>query len=207
MDFQKIRKKSLASAKKLGYEVNPALPLLDDDLELRPQEEIVARSLALFAVIASSYGFDKSSAIQWLEQEGCIEYLSESERDFIENDEGDTAYFQSQVEGLNAFAWVLGVVKSIPFDSVCDNTLIRRFPDIKNGKSTSDYKAQSVVRSIDKIISACDLSYCLHWAIVDSGMNTRELPGDVGGHVIIERRRALEWMLSTTDWDEIGLDT
>lgn len=207
MDFQNIRKKSLSSAKNLGCEVYPDLPLLDDNLKLRPQEEIIGRSLALFAVIASSYGFDKSLAIRWLEQEDCIEYLSESERDFIENGEGDTSYFQSQVEALNTFAWVLGFVKSMPFDSLCDNTLIKRFPDIKNGKSSSGYKAQSAVRSIDKIISACDLSYCLHWAIVNSEMNAKDLPSDVCSHVVIERRRALEWILSTDDWDEISLDT
>ncbi|EEZ39305.1 DUF4272 domain-containing protein [Photobacterium damselae] len=207
MDLQKIRKKSLSSAEKLGYEINTILPLFDDGIKLRPQEEIVGRSLALFAVVACSYGFDKPSAIQWMVREGVIDYLSDSERSFLNDGEGDISFFQSQVEGLNAFAWALGFVKSIPFDSTCDNTLIKRFPDIKNDKSSSEYKTQSAVRSIAQIISACDLAYCLHWAIVNAEVNIQDLHGDVGRHVISERRRALEWILCTDDWDEISLDT
>ena len=57
--LQNIRKTSLVSAKKLGYEVNPALPLLDNDLKLRSQEEIVARSLAIDEsnLDSSDYGY------------------------------------------------------------------------------------------------------------------------------------------------------
>ena len=207
MNLQSIRKKSLNSAEKLGYEINTALPLLDDCIKLRPQEEIVGRSLALFVVVACSYGFDKSLAIQWMEQEGLIDFLSDSERSFLNDGKGHISFFQSQVEGLNAFAWALGFVKSMPFDSTCDNCLIRRFPDIKNDKGSSEYKTQSAVRSIAQIMSACDLAYCLHWAIVNAEVNDQDLHGVVGRHVIIERRRALEWMLCTDGWDEISLDT
>lgn len=207
MDFQKIRNESLRKAKKLGYETNPALPLLDSSLSLRPVDEVISRSLALFGVVAGSYGFDKKSAISWIMQECATDQLAETEREFLVSGEGDSAYFQSQVEGLNAFAWALGVVKSMHFDSVCDNTLIKLFPDIKNGKSSSEYRDQSQLRSIEEILSVCDLAYCLHWAVRDADVNNRDLPGCVASHVIVERRRALEWMLTTKDWDEVSLDT
>lgn len=207
MDLQKIREISLKSAKKLGYETNSDLPLLDDGIKVRPQQEIVGRSLALFAIVACSYSFDKSRAIQWLEKERVIDYLSDSERYYLNEREGNTSLFQSQVEGLNAFAWSLGFVKSIPFDSACDNSLIKRFPDIKNNGRSSEYKAKSAVRSSSQIITACDLAYCLHWAIVNAEVNNLDLHVNVEKHVIIERRRALEWMLCGDDWDELSLDT
>jgi len=144
--------------------------------------------------------------MRWLDQEGCIKYLSQSERDFIENDLGDPHYYQTQVEGLNVFAWVLQFVNSMSFESACSKTLISYFPDIKNGKSSSEFRNESLVRPLDEVISICDLSYCLHWAIVNSRISSDALP-QLGSHVVIERRRALEWMLSTVDWDEVNLDT
>ncbi len=208
MDFQIIREKSLASASNLGYPVNLELPLLSTDLKLRTEDEIIGRSLALHVVIACSYGYDKGSAIQWLIQEDCIDYLSESERDFLEdNKKNDNVNFQFQVEALNAFAWALGFVKAIAFDSVCDNRLVKCFPDLKNNESSTRYREKAKLRSINQIIPVSDLAYCLHWALVDSSLNDKELSVYIDSHVIIERRRALEWMLGTDDWDEISLDT
>jgi Domain of unknown function (DUF4272) len=202
MDLKKIRERSLLTAKSLGYEINSDLPILDEGLTLRSVDDLVGRSLALFAVVAGSYGFDKKSAITWLEKERAFSYLAESEKSFLVDHEGDSSYFQSQVEGLNAFAWSLNIVKQLEFDHVCENNLIKLFPDIKNNGDSSAYRAKSKSRSLEKITQVC-----LHWAIIQAQLEGKKLPGDVGPHVITERRRALEWMLSKEDWDELSLDT
>lgn len=207
MDFQIIRQESLKEAEKLGYETNPALPLLDDSISLRIKDEIIFRSLSLFSAVACSYGFNKKSASAWISSEKIESYLSGSEKAFITGDEGDDAFFRKQVEGLNAFAWVLGFVKTLDFGCVCDNTLIKKFPDIKNTKPSTEFKLKASVRSLDEIVSACDLAYCLHWAISDAAIEGREPQKAVGSNVIVERRRALEWVLSTDDWDDISLNT
>ena len=108
---------------------------------------------------------------------------------------------------LNAFAWALGFVGSLHFDSCCDDSLITCFPDLKNDGSSDDYKAHAKTRSIDQIVSACDLAYCLHWAVADANLRSKPIPGHVDAHIIVERRRALEWMLSSDDWDDVSLDT
>lgn len=207
MNLKKIREHSLLTAESLGYHTSADLPLLDDGVTLRPVEEFVGRSLALFATVAASYGFDKNRALSWLEGENLSIYLAESEKKFLINDEGDRCHIQSQVEGLNAFAWSLGIVNHLAFDRVCENNLIKHFPDIKNNGGSLAYRAKSELRSLRKIVQSCDLAYCLHWAVVQAQIEKKELPGDVRPHVIIERRRALEWMLGKDDWDEVSLDT
>ena len=207
MNLKKIREKSLAKAKSLGFETNSNLPLLDQGVILRTVDEIIERSLALFAVVAASYGFSKKSAISWLEKEGIYNRLVASEKSFLADDDGDVPFIQSQVEALNAYAWSLGIVNSFEFDQVCRNDLIRLFPDIKNNGNSMTYKAKAKLRCLEDIVTACDLAYCLHWAIVQSLLENKILHNDVGPHVIIERRRALEWMLSKDDWDELSLDT
>lgn len=207
MDLKKIRESSLIKARSLGYETNPDLPLLDEGLTLRSADEVICRSLALFAVVAGSYGFDKASAISWLKKEGAYSYLAESEKCFLVDGEGDSSYIQSQVEGLNAFAWSLGIVKQLEFDQICENNLIKLFPDIKNNGDSSAYRATAKIRDFELLVQACDLGYCLHWATVQAQLDGKNLPGDIGSHVIVERRRALEWMLCKDDWDELNLDT
>lgn len=207
MDLKKIRESSLIKARSLDYETNPDLPLLDDGLALRSANEVVGRSLALFAVIAGSYGFDKESAISWLQKEDAYSFLADSEICFLVDGEGDTPYIQTQVEGLNAFSWSLGIVKRLEFDQVCENNLIKLFPDIKNNGDSSSYRSKAKVRDLELIVQACDLAYCLHWAVVQAQLDGKKLPGDIGPHVIVERRRALEWMLCKDDWDELSLNT
>lgn len=159
VDLKKIRSESLLRTRKLGYQTNLSLPLLDQSMSLRPIDEIVNRSLVLFAIVACSYGFDRMSALRWIEQERLLDCLANSERKYLRFCEGDVTNFQSQVECLNAFAWVLGLVRSIPFDSVCDNTLIRRFPNIKNNGNSDKFRQKAKLRSFQQVISVCDLAY------------------------------------------------
>ncbi len=207
MDLKEIRQKSLSVAASLGYETNPDLPLLEGVVSVRSIEEVIDRSLALFATVAGSYGFDKKRALAWLEKEGAVCSLADSEKAFLIEEIGEVGSVQSQVEALQAFAWSLGIVKKMEFDQVCDNNLIKLFPDIKNDGSSDGFKSKSRLRDIEDIISACDLAYCLHWAVTQAGLENKTLPNDVAPHVIIERRRALEWLLGKEDWDDISLDT
>ena len=207
MNLNTIRDKSIQKAKAMGYEVNSSLPLLDDGISIRGNNEIIDRCLALFATVAGSYGFAKPDAIDWLNQEELDSVLSESESLFLKGSDSEKVHYQKQVEALNAFAWMLGYVKEMEFDQVCENNLISLYPDIKNKASSTEFRAKSNIRSLQEIVEKCDLSYCLHWAVTDAGLSNKRLPGDIGTHVIIERRRALEWALSNDEWDEVSLDT
>ena len=126
---------------------------------------------------------------------------------FLTEVDNQEAYYQKQVEALNAFAWVLGYVQEMEFDQVCANNLIALYPDIKNKASASEFRAKSNLRSMEEIVEKCDLAYCLHWAITDAQLANRRSPINIGTHVIIERRRALDWILCDQDWEEVSLDT
>jgi hypothetical protein len=70
-----------------------------------------------------------------------------------------------------------------------------------------EYKARVKLRTLEDIVIASDLAYCLHWAVTQACLENNMLPGNVDPYVIIERRRAFDWMLSLEDWDEVNLDT
>src|SRR3954471_22612960 len=60
MDLKLIREQSIQTAKQLGVDVSPTLPLLDAGLEMRGADEAISRLLAMNAVAAIAYGFDKT---------------------------------------------------------------------------------------------------------------------------------------------------
>ncbi|QUX96780.1 hypothetical protein C0J08_15860 [Marinomonas sp. CT5] len=207
MNFKEVRQSSEVKAGSLGYEINPYLPLLEGGFTLRTKEEIVDRSLALFSTVAAAYGFDKEKATEWAITVGVASSLAFSEKKFLNGGNGDNLFIQSQVEALNAFAWSLNIVGALAFDIKCQNNLITLFPDIKNGDNAADYRGKAKLRSVEEIVSAYDLSYCLHWAVTQALLDGESLPNSISPHVIIERRRALEWMLSSENWDDLSLDT
>lgn len=207
MNLKAIRDKSIKSALAIGIEVSSALPLLEDVIVIRDKNEILDRCLALFATIACSYGFDKIQAKEWLQKEGLDTSVPISELRFLSGEDKNKFFFQSQVEALNAFAWILGLIDTMDFEQVCDNNLVSLFPDIKNQQSSVAFKAKTNLISIEDIVEKCDLAYCLHWGIKNLKLENEKLPVNICAHVIVERRRAFEWVLSNESWDELGMDT
>jgi len=200
-----IRNQSLLQAKRLGYSRTPPLPLMECEiLQLRPQQVVAERALALSAVVAISFGLDRSSGRSWLEREGLRGALSAAESSFVEDARSAVAStFQAQVEALGIFAWALGYAPTLQFDQPLPFNLVKIYPDLRNKESSLRFIGACRLRARDELISTLDLAYCLHWCSVDA---PRPLTSSLL-HGVAERRRALEWMLSTEDWEAISLDT
>lgn len=207
MCFSEIRASSINAAARWGIYLPSTLPLLDESLSLRSSIEIVDRTLALGAAVAASYGLPRGQAVSWLNGESLHVALAETELEFLQGDESLTQDIQAQVETLCAFAWALGFLPSLDFGKPCPNHLVSVFPDYRAGDSSARFRAGANLRTLEHILAACDLAYCLHWSITQAALDGMHPAGRVDAYVVIERRRALEWMLSTTEWDDVFLDT
>ena len=209
INAKEMRKSSLAEAMLLGYPINKNLPLLEDIPKIKGLDEIVSRFLCMYAVVASSYGLPKEKAINWLKEEGLMESLSNREKRYLELDSNlaEKASMQWQVEALWALAWCAGCHDMLDFSDSCDDNFIQLLPDIAKKESKKLFCVNRMLRSKDEILAKLDLAYCLHWAVRDAEIHQRLIPGRVPGSVVIERRRALEWVVSQEAWDEVLLDT
>lgn len=59
-----------------------------------------------------------------------------------------------------------------------------------------------------EILDMIDLYYNYHWACVDHRINPQTKCGELNEEVVMERRRALEWLIcKDKNWDRISLDT
>jgi len=207
MDLRQIRDESIQVARRNGVAVPATLPLLDAGLGMRSADETVSRILAMNAVAATAYGFDKMKAISWLNQEAVTDWLSEQEKRFLFEGAGQSDRFKVQVEGMWALAWAMGIASELNFAKDCDNRFVMMLPNLKQSQRTADFRKKASPRPLEQVIAACDLAYCFHWSIRQSEISGNRPPGNLKPYVVVERRRALEWLLSKEAWDEITLDT
>ncbi|MCA3692717.1 DUF4272 domain-containing protein [Aquidulcibacter sp.] len=206
MVIDDIRDSSRSVLTAHGLFVPDGLPALDV-ANLRSFREILNRLFCLNAVAATSYGLDSTKAISWLHQEQLDEELTQPERCFLEHGKGDRDAFKVQIEGMWALAWAVNIVPEIDFWRDCNSGFVTLLPNLKTGESVTRTMGQAELRASDQIIAACDLSYCLHWIIREALIKGDQFPPDLKPYVVIERRRALEWMFSEDAWDMVSLDT
>lgn len=206
--MDRIRAQSLEKAQALGYAVNLSLPLLDQG-ELKTLPEVTSRFLSLYPVVACSYGYSKKDAVEWMTGEGVFDAVAESEKAYLDavTDGRQDAAMQWQVEGLWALAWCLSCHSTLDFSNVCAEDFVQMLPDLTRGESAAGFRETLVLRSAEQILEQLDLAYCLHWAIRDSHLRGHVSPGRAPAPVVIERRRALEWVAAQDGWDEVSLDT
>ena len=201
------REQSLKIARTLGYPPATALPIVDEFGGPRPPSQVLDRLLALEGVVAASCGLDRQKVRAWLEKEKIWSALTDEERAFIAQAKGDPETLVARVEAMWALAWTLGIVSELDFSTYCSKQFASMMPDIEKGESSDRFRAGVHPRSFDEVAAACDLSYCLHWAIRQALRTGTNIPGKVHGYVVLQRRRALEWVLSDYSWDDVPMDT
>jgi hypothetical protein len=79
MGTDAIRRRSSLLANALGYPTSRRLPLLESTGRLRAEHLIVDRLVALCAVNASAFSFDRAKARAWLHKEKVWHSLTKEE--------------------------------------------------------------------------------------------------------------------------------
>jgi hypothetical protein len=205
MNPAEIRAKSLEAAARHGLVIPAHLPLLERDLRLRHQDEVLDRLMCLNAAAAAAFGFDKAKALAWLHQEDLDAKMSSSERRFLQGGQGGRQ--APAVESMWALAWALGFVPRLDFWKDCDDGFVALMPNLKVAQSSEEWRNKARLREISELMSACDLAYCLHWAVRQSALDETLASLNLSPFSVVERRHSLEWLVGIDAWDEIQLDT
>lgn len=207
METSRVRTKSLNITASAGLSILATLPVLEDGLQLRSQADAFDRMLCLHSVVAASFGFDKAKSLTWLRQEQLETSLTDVERHFLERGEGQSQIFHVKVEAMWALAWALNLVPQLDFWKDCDGRFVAQLPNLKVSQSSDELRRKAKLQPADDVVAACDLAYCLHWAIRQAEIEGKQPPAGLKSYVVVERRRALEWLLGSESWDSVSLDT
>jgi hypothetical protein len=133
--------------------------------------------------------------------------LEKGEIAFLQQGVGAPQCFQVQIEGAWALAWALKFVGALDFWTDCDSRFVTLLPNLKINQSADEWRQSAQFRRTEEIVAACDLGYCLHWAIRQAEIERKPPPAQLKTYVVVERRRALDWLLSNESWETISLDT
>jgi hypothetical protein len=205
-EMASIRQSSWEIAAGLGFPKNDALPLMDTVNICRSVDDVVNRIFGMLCAGASAYGLDRKKALAWLEREGNVHLLARSEWEFLNGAQMNAVPFMEQIEGIWALCWRSRIVPELDFSKPCSADFVKLLPDLKKDETGAAFRRKASLRDPQEVVAKCDLAYCLHWAVVHAGL-TGKLKKGIKAYVIIERRRALDWMLSDELWDELALDT
>ena len=206
-----IRQWALLWLRKEGLAFEANLPVLEPTLCLRPANDIVGRMLAMHAVAACTYGFDKALALDWINAEGIVHALTNREAEFLSGIGESRLVFRDQIEGLWILAWLLGLHDRLRFLEGCPDDAVRLMPDLKQTQNSTALRDRVAIRPEVDVLRALDLYYLCHWRMVQSRLDGHRLVAHrlvaVEETIVVERRRALEWALCASPWDNVELDT
>ena len=204
----------------LGIDHCKGLPLIGDYKICKSENQICKRFIAslFFSMLACDYFQDR----KYYETEGkeitekaikefqLKRYLFPNELQLLtESDKHNAVKTSWTIECCYALAWVLGLVTTAELEAPSNpNGSYDLFRFIQPFHKFDDFKASCKMRQPSEIMDMLDLYYNYHWACVDHRINPETKCGDLNEEVVMERRKALEWLICRDrDWDDISLDT
>ena len=112
-----------------------------------------------------------------------------------------------QYESINVLSWILGLNDKLEYpNNMCNTEKLISF--VVRCENLESFIKKCKLIDIENILDELDLEYRYHWALVDNRINPTTNCGGLDEEIVVERRRALEWVFSDeNDWNYFSLDT
>jgi hypothetical protein len=212
VDTGDVRRESQRTITSLGGALCDWLPRLD---RTHPRDtlECARRALVMNAMIQIHFGAPTLIVKTWIEANALADSLSKRERTILatsddELTDQDLADLFWYIEALWAFVWVGGLIDDLPIDRPVGSELASLMPDLRVGEAADGFLLKFAQRPAAEIYQQLDLYYLAHWYARDGQLNKRDTT-PFSLDIIMERRKALEWVMDSTitDWDETPANT
>ncbi len=205
-----IKKKSEEIILNAGGQILDGLPIIEIT-EPRTQFEVANRALVLNAMFQLHLNAPKFYIEKWIDKNGLSNELSPMESSILNSSmnkltQEEDGYLYWSLEALWALVWAMNLIEDLPFNKPVGNELAHLSPNIQLNETGSKYLDNMRLRHLCSLYDMRDLYYRLHWW-VNNASKLGESTGDVNFDIILERRKALEWILNRTyQWDNVNLN-
>jgi hypothetical protein len=196
----------------LGGKTLDWLPWLDRT-EPRESARVADRALAMHALLAIYFRAPIALIADWIDRNGLSPVVSRRERALLDApsrglSDQDRTNLYWYLEALWALVWAGGLIPELPIEKPVGDNLASLLPDIEQGQMADGFRAGFVLRPFGEIFQTLDLYFRAHWYARDGQLNGYST-GVFDLDIIMERRRALEWIADRTieDWDEVPEST
>jgi hypothetical protein len=191
----------------LGGKTLAWLPWLDRT-EPRLSSEVASRALAMHAMLQIYFGAPTVSVAAWIHENGLEPLLSKRERLMLSRPDAGLAEQERidlywYLEALWAFAWVGQLIPELQIEQSVGDNLALLLPNVEKGEDASVFRNTYALRPFSAVFQMLDLYFRAHWYARDGQLNGYPT-GVFNVDVIMERRKALEWISDRTidDWDD-----
>lgn len=191
------------------YEVSEVTIKSIDDIAKRYIANIIAIQVAFDILNESDLNDSFSFFYDLLDKYGVRDCLNNFEKKVFDNKlkKEELINLTWQYEAINVLAWVLGLKSELEYpDDLCDVESLMRY--IAGCNNYEEFINKCKIIDIEKILDELDLEYRYHWATVEKRVNESTNTNGLDEEIVIERRRALEWLfIEEKDWNNVSLDT
>lgn len=206
LDTNAIRAESQRVITALGGPACDWLPWLGRT-KPRPADSVVSRALIMNAMIQIHFGAPIEVIRTWIETHGLTADLSRKERQILATPEADLGEQERtnlywSIEALWTLAWIGSLIPEIPVEGPVGDELATLMPNLQVNEPPDRLRRTFRLRSPAAIYQKLDLYYLAHWYARDGALRKYDTaPFDLD--VIMERRKALEWVMDAEieDWD------
>lgn len=152
------------------------------------------------------------SSKKWISTNGLTAHLSLAEQALLQKEnttlsDQEVSNLHWSLEALWALMWAGGLTDDLTVDSHVPDYMASICPDLQQNEDGAKFTQKMRLRPTEELFQMLDLYYRAHWYTEDGRINGYS-PGNIRGDIVMERRKALEWLLNaSTDWDHISLDT
>lgn len=218
MDYLAIREQSVGQLARFKLSDPGVLPLhADADFDwVRDAASVAARCHAIAAALALQQGAPPERIRKALEDNDLERWLGDRELRLLRHLERHVTMNAEDLhqmsvdiswreEALWALMWSLQLVEALPPDELCgkDPFYERLAPDLDPYKARTDVE----LRPLTEIAAMLDFYYLLHWHARNAQYHGQMWDSDIAPGVVLERRRALEWLFQDVPWEEVDLGT
>lgn len=209
VDPQAVKARSRAEIERLGGRTIDPLPIIDPTTA-RSGEALAARALVLNAIVGLAYDVPARLLREWIVADGLTQSLSAEEAKLLEGEpieEQAKINLSWSLEAIYALLWAGGFTPSLPLDAGSEQEAFNALPRVLEDETGREFTRRVRLRPYAELYAMRDLYYRAHWFTRDGRLNGYDTaPFD--GDVIMERRKALEWLLDeTVDWDDVEMNT
>lgn len=211
IDPAEIKRQSEAIVLQNGGRICDWLPPIEFS-QPRDLKDVIDRALILNALLQLAFGAPSHIIAGWIDRESLAQALTPKERAWLskptesltEQERTDLFWY---IEALWAILWATGLIDKLPFDSSAATTMASLCPDLQRNEDGAKFRQRMKLRPYAELYAMRDLAYRFHWWTRDAH-HKGEKTGAVELDFVMERRKALEWILDrTSDWDDMNLST
>ena len=182
----------------------------EEDVELRTQDEVVDRAIALLFIGLKSEGLEQVHLDKVKKGFDVSAKLSPVEKEYVNAGtptEQQAANANWRYESLHVLLWSLSFIDELVYPAQLCNVA----DDVKiiYELGPAKFRDQSKLRTKTEILDQADLILRFDWACVNARVKGEEAPGGLNSSVVYERHYSLNWLIKylNQNWDDVTTNT